>query len=161
MTIHAHYRIKLYGVSVRKCSITTKLRRILTKYFVYIFSNATRLNENFFRKSDVSRNFDLLRSAGPLKECSTCKRFKERTVKVNQCAYRDFRIDPPSIPFKYIFIDHFGPYNVKLNGKKSKVWILCLTCLWSRAIHLKICLDLTTKEFLRAFQLHSYEYGIP
>ena len=25
------------------------------------FSNATRLNENFFRKSDVSRNFDLLR----------------------------------------------------------------------------------------------------
>ena len=36
-----------------------------------------------------------------------------------------------------------------------------MTCLWSRAIHLKICLDLTTKVFLRAFQLHSYEYGIP
>ena len=40
----------------------------MTKYFFYIFSNATRLNENFFRKSDVSRNFDLLRPAGPLKE---------------------------------------------------------------------------------------------
>ena len=39
----------------------------MTKYFVYIFSNATRLNEIFFRKSDVSRNFDLLRPAGPLK----------------------------------------------------------------------------------------------
>ena len=35
-----------------------------------------------------------------------------------------------------------------------------MTCLWSRAIQLKICLDFT-KEFLRAFQLHSYEYGIP
>ncbi|XP_068247876.1 uncharacterized protein [Palaemon carinicauda] len=42
-----------------------------------------------------------------------------------------------------------------------RVWILCITCLWSRAINLKICFDLSTVEFLRAFLIHTYEYGIP
>ena len=42
-----------------------------------------------------------------------------------------------------------------------KVWILCLTCTWSRAINLKLCIDLSVKEFLRAFQLHCFEFGLP
>ena len=139
----------------------TKLTQLVIQDFHEKFSHAGvySLLSEMRKKFWIPHYFSVVKKV--LKECSTCKRFKERTVKVNQCAYRDFRIDPPSIPFRYIFIDHFGPYNVKLNGKKSKVWILCLTCLWSRAIHLKICLDLTTKEFLRAFQLHLYEYGIP
>ena len=39
--------------------------------------------------------------------------------------------------------------------------MLCISCLWSRAINLKVCLDLTVKNFLRAFQLHTYEFGVP
>ena len=96
-----------------------------------------------------------------LKNCVTCKRFKEQTVKLNQSPYRDFRVNPPKIPFNYTFLDHFGPFNVIYNQKKTKIWILCITCMWSRAINLKICLDLTVKEFLRAFQIHCYEYGTP
>ena len=41
------------------------------------------------------------------------------------------------------------------------MWLLCITCLWSRAVNLKLCLDLTVPDFLRAFQLHIWEYGIP
>ena len=93
MTIHAHYRIKLQGVSVRKCSITTKLRRILTKYFVYIFSNTTRLNENFFRKSDVSRNFDLLRPAGPLNSSL----FDASSLESARSAARDMSLFKPHL----------------------------------------------------------------
>ncbi len=96
-----------------------------------------------------------------LRDCISCRRFKERTIKLNQSPYREFRLDPPNIPYQYIFIDHLGPYHVKVNGQKVKVWLLCLTCLWSRAINLKLCMNLTTQEFLRAFQLHSFEYGIP
>ena len=33
--------------------------------------------------------------------------------------------------------------------------------MWSRAINLKACTDNTTSEFLRAFQLHCYEFGVP
>ena len=45
--------------------------------------------------------------------------------------------------------------------KLKKVWLLCITCTWTRAVNLKICLDLSLKEFLRAFQIHVFEYGVP
>ena len=96
-----------------------------------------------------------------IKDCVTCKKLKQRAIKLNQSPYREFRIDPPNIPFRSIFIDNFGPYYVLYGGKKVKVWILCITCLWSRAINLKICWDMSTKEFLRALQLHCFEYGVP
>lgn len=98
---------------------------------------------------------------GVLKSCVTCRKTRQRTVKLNQSPYRDFRLDPPNVPFQNIFIDHLGHYFIKHNGTKIKVWLLCITCLWTRAINLKICIDLSTKEFLRAFQLHCFEYGVP
>ena len=96
-----------------------------------------------------------------LKSCVICRRFKEMTIKLNQSPYRDFRVDPPQIPFRHAFVDHLGPFNVKLEGKNRKVWLLCISCLWSRAVNLKLCMDLTTKEFLRCFQLHCFDYGVP
>ena len=39
--------------------------------------------------------------------------------------------------------------------------MLCITCLWSRAINLKICPDQTVAQFLRSFQLYIYEHGVP
>ena len=74
-----------------------------------------------------------------IKDCVTCKKLKQRTIKLNQSSYREFRLDPPNIPFRSIFIDNFGPYYIMYGSRKVKIWILCLTCLWSRAINLKIC----------------------
>ncbi|XP_068247877.1 uncharacterized protein [Palaemon carinicauda] len=96
-----------------------------------------------------------------LRECITCRRLNERPIKANQSAYRDFRSNPPPIPYRYIFIDYIGPYTVIWNGERKKIWLLCVTCLWSRAINLKICLSADTRDFLKAFQLHMYEFGIP
>lgn len=58
-------------------------------------------------------------------------------------------------------MDHFGPIFVYHGTKKIKVWVLCIACLWSRAINLKVCYDLTVSEFLRTFQLHIFDYGLP
>ena len=33
--------------------------------------------------------------------------------------------------------------------------------MWSRAINLKVCLDITMIEFLKAQQLHIFEFGVP
>lgn len=82
-------------------------------------------------------------------------------MQYNQNAYRDFRVDPPSIPYSYVFMDYIGPFEVKVSNSKQKVWILCITCLWSRSVNLKLCQDYSTKEFLRAFQLHTFEWGLP
>ena len=96
-----------------------------------------------------------------LRECISCRRFKERTVKLTQSPYREWRINPPTIPFKYLFMDFLGPFTVKLSGKNYKVYLLILTCMWSRAVNLKVCRNLTVTEFLRAFQLHTFEFGLP
>ena len=60
-----------------------------------------------------------------------------------------------------MFCDYLGPFKVKLNGTTKKVYVLCFTCLWSRHINLKVCEDLSVENFIRSFQLHCFEYGVP
>ena len=96
-----------------------------------------------------------------LQDCVTCRKQNARTINLNQSCYRDFRSKPNPIPYRDIFVDHFGPFLVQEGPRKIKVWVLCITCLWSRAINLKVCYDLTVTEFLRTMQLHVFEYGLP
>ena len=107
----------------------------------------------------VNKAFSAVKTV--LKGCVKCKRSNARPIKLNQSPYRDFRINPPAIPFRYIFIDYFGHYFVKFNDEKIKVWVLIITCLWSRAINLKICIDLSVNTFLKAIQTHIFDYGVP
>lgn len=65
------------------------------------------------------------------------------------------------MPFQNIYIDHCGPYNIAFGGKKQKIYILILTCLFTRAFNLQICLYMTVNSFLRALQLHVHKYGLP
>ena len=111
------------------------------------------------RKYWILHAFSLTRRI--LRNCIRCKRFNSRTVKLNQSDYRMFRLDPPNIPFRYCFLDHFGPIHVKISDKKEKVYVLILSCLWSRVINLKLCSDLSLPQFLRSFQMHIFEYGVP
>ena len=116
------------------------------------------LNE-FRRTFFVQHHFSVIKRV--VRQCVICRRVNNRTIKINQNKYRDFRVSPPNVPFRYIFVDHFGPYRVKQGDSRSKVWVLCITCLWSRSISLKVCMDLTTSEFLKALQVHIFEYGVP
>ena len=114
---------------------------------------------NLLRKEFyIPRIFSTVKSA--IKGCVSCKRFNSRPVHTNQSFYRDFRENPPRSVFKTVFLDHFGPYHVVIQDSKVKVWILCVCCLWSRAINLIVCYDMTTAEFLRAFQMHVHQYGL-
>ena len=119
------------------------------------YSVLTEIRRNFY----IPRHFSTIKKV--LKQCVHCRRFNNRTFRLNQNTYRDFRSDPSYKPFSKIFIDHIGPFNVKKNNETSKVWLLCIACTWTRAINLKICSNLSTKEFLRSFQMHCFEFGIP
>ena len=96
-----------------------------------------------------------------IKNCVHCKRFNGRTVKLNQSGYRDFRLTPRNLPFSTIAIDYAGPYRTKICNETRKVYVLVVTCLFTRAINLKVSVDLSTAEFLRSFQLHCHERGVP
>lgn len=106
-----------------------------------------------------SRAFSKVKSV--LRSCVVCRRFNARPIKLNQNSYRPFRAEPDSIPYRFIFLDYLGPFKVDRGNIKSKVWLLCITCLWSRAVNLLICPDLTLKSFLRALQIHVYQEGLP
>ena len=96
-----------------------------------------------------------------VKKCVRCKRFNARPIKLNQSPYREIRLDPSNTPFQNIYLDYMGPFMIKAHGNKTKVWVLVVTCMWSRALNLKICDNLSTGEFLRCFELHCFEHGVP
>ena len=98
-----------------------------------------------------------------IKNCTICIRRHGRTVKLNQNAYRELRLNPDPIPFNNIYLDYMGPFMAKdyHTKKNEKVWVLVITCMWSRAVNLKLVYNLSVREFLRAFQVHIYEYGVP
>ena len=92
-----------------------------------------------------------------------CTRMHGRTAKLNQNAYRELRIDPGPVPFNNIYLDYMGHFMAKdyHSKKNQKVWVLVITCMWSRAVNLKLVYNLSVREFLRAFQVHIYEHGVP
>ena len=96
-----------------------------------------------------------------IRKCVHCRRYNNRPIKLNQGMYRDFRLSPSQIPFANVFLDYAGPYSVRIGGSTSKVYILVITCLFTRAINLRVSLDLTNQEFLRSLQWHSFEHGVP
>lgn len=119
------------------------------------YSVLAELRKRFYIPSCFSFVRKILRS------CVTCRRFNSRSVELNQNDYRTFRTDPSTVPFRNIFIDYLGPITITIRDQKTKVYLLLFTCLYSRAVNLQICLDLTVGNFLRAFQLHIFKYGLP
>ena len=95
-----------------------------------------------------------------VKSCNLCKRMNARSIKLNQNSYRDARINPVKTPFSYVYMDYFGPFTIKRENFRSKVYVLVITCMWSRAISLQLCDSLSVKDFLRAVQLHVFNHGI-
>ncbi len=95
-------------------------------------------------------------------DCFTCKRLYGRSIKINQNAYQDLRVNPETIPFRNLSLDYIGPFNINgVSGGKVKTYILTLASYWSRAVNLIVCDSLDTSSFLKAIQLHIFEYGIP
>ena len=147
-----------FPVLLHKDSPLTKL--IILDYHVrFAHSGCYVLLTEIRKKFWIPKYFSVVKKV--LKSCVTCRRFNERSIKLNQNAYRDFRLNPPEIPYRYVFIDYIGPFFVKSLNVRKKVWLLCITCNWSRAVNLKVCHDLSVAEFLLNFQVHCFEYGIP
>ena len=95
-----------------------------------------------------------------LNSCITCRKINRHPIKLNQSEYRSFRMDPPTKPFSSVYMDYIGPFTICLAGERKKVWLLAITCLFSRALNLKVCQSANLSDFLRAVQLHCFEFGI-
>ena len=92
-----------------------------------------------------------------IKSCIVCKRQRGKllTQQMGQLPCDRLEKTPP---FEKCGMDVFGPYMV-LNGKMTrknagskKVWVLLLTCLYSRGVHLELLTSLDTQTFMLAFR---------
>ena len=98
---------------------------------------------------------------GIIRPCVICKKMYGRSIQINQNDYKSYRINPADIPYRDIALDHIGPFVVyDVNNVKIKIYILIVTCLWSRAVNLLICSNIDNADFLRSLQFHIFEYGI-
>ena len=96
-----------------------------------------------------------------LGSCIVCKRINGRKVRLNANSYQSYRINPAKVPFRDIALDHIGPFIIKDSSDcRLKIYILIITCLYTRAINLRVCHSINNKSFLQALQTHIFEYGI-
>jgi len=119
------------------------------------YSVLTELRREFYIPSLFSRVKMIISN------CILCKRFNAKPIVLNQSPYREERINPSEIPFRDVYVDHFGIYNVKIGGSKQKVYLLLFSCMFTRAFNIQICCDMSVNSFLRAFQMHVHKYGMP
>ena len=112
------------------------------------------MRKNFY----VPHYFSVVKKV--LKLCTSCRRVNKNPIKVNQNEYRDFRCSPNKTVFRSVFLDYIGPVSVRFENVTKKVWLLTITCLWSRAVSIQICRDATAAEFLQALQLHIFNHGM-
>ena len=96
--------------------------------------------------------------------CDVCRGYRatplKSTVTVNS-QLPAFRAEL-SNPFIVTGVDFAGPvYHEIGKNKIEKAYIALFTCASTRAVHLKLCGDLTAKEFQRALKEFIARRGLP
>ncbi|KAJ0169299.1 hypothetical protein K1T71_015183 [Dendrolimus kikuchii] len=87
--------------------------------------------------------------------CITCLRFSQRKKAPLMGQLPEVQVKPDK-PFKATGVDYAGPINIRFSpgrGAKSYKGYICLfVCMITRAIHLEVVSDLTSKGFIAAFR---------
>lgn len=99
---------------------------------------------------------------GIIKECATCKRDRAVPFKLpNMPPWPPSRVRP-SPPFTFTCLDYLGPtLFVGEGGEKRNAWVLLLTCLSTRCVHLEVVCSMDSVEFLQALRRFVARRGQP
>ena len=91
-----------------------------------------------------------------IRECRTCRRLRAKPDEQRMADLPSCRLEE-SPPFRKVGIDVFGHFYVshgretRRNTGSAKMWILLISCLYSRAIHLETLKSMTGEPFRMAF----------
>ena len=96
-----------------------------------------------------------------LRHCTICKRWEGGPYRMPTMPPLPRQRVRESTPFSYCGIDYFGPLYVKETTGSQKVWVCLFTCLVTRAIHLELMMDLSTKMFLHGLRKFVARHGSP
>ena len=135
----------------RECELTSLVVQQVHKQMLHGGVSVTmcRMREKFW----VPKLRSLTKKV--IQNCNVCKRYREKPISashVTTAALPTFRVEM-SDPFAVTGVDFAGPvyYRVK-KSVTDKAYIALLTCTSTRAVHLKLCHDLSSAEFQRALK---------
>ena len=83
--------------------------------------------------------------------CVICAKLRGSPVEQRMANLPEERLTPTP-PFTNCGCDNFGPFEVKQGRSRVKRWVLIITCMYSRAIHLESVHSLSTDSFCQAFK---------
>lgn len=157
-TLNAKFAIKCPILMSKNCPLTKIL--VMEQHIKQKHSGIYKLLSVLRKEFYITSGYSAVKRI--IKSCILCKKMYGRSIRLNQNSFKDYRINPVEIPFRELALDHIGPFLVKNDNKETvKVYILILTCFWSRAVNLVLCNSVDTESFLRAFQIHVFEWGQP
>ena len=98
-----------------------------------------------------------------LSSCGVCKKYNALAFKYPK--FTDMPKHHMNLvkPFQHVGVDYTGHIWVQDNvtAQSVKVYILIFTCLNIRAVHFELVTDMSTKNFLLAFQRFCNTHSIP
>ena len=99
-----------------------------------------------------------------IRNCNVCRRYWKKPISTSRSPdsiLPVFRTELTN-PFSVTGVDFAGPVNYKINkSTTSKAYIALFTCTSTRAVHLKLCHDLSAQEFQRALKEFVARRGCP
>ena len=107
----------------------------------------------------ITKPFQTLKSL--LKNCVNCQKFNAlsfRYPKVTNLPKHRVNLIKP---FIHTGVDYTGHIFVKEGNIERKYYILIFTCLNIRACHIELLPDMSTEQFILAFNRFINEYGVP
>ena len=83
--------------------------------------------------------------------CVVCRKLRRPTEQQKMADLPPERTDQ-SPPFTYIGVDYFGPFEVKEGRRYVKRYGVIFTCLYSRAVHVELCDDMSSDAFINCLR---------
>uniref|UniRef100_A0A1I8AFR5 Integrase catalytic domain-containing protein n=1 Tax=Steinernema glaseri TaxID=37863 RepID=A0A1I8AFR5_9BILA len=93
--------------------------------------------------------------------CPHCRRFRSTPYKLPPFPPLPTERVSRASAFEHIGLDYFGPLKIKQAKNNGKMWVIMITCMSTRAIHLEMVFDMTTLSFLSAFRRFISRRGCP
>uniref|UniRef100_A0A8R1IA90 Integrase catalytic domain-containing protein n=1 Tax=Caenorhabditis japonica TaxID=281687 RepID=A0A8R1IA90_CAEJA len=97
-----------------------------------------------------------------LKRCYRCKRQSGQPFSYPYAQNLPTCRTISATPFSQVGLDYFGPVSYTgAMGIKKKTWVLLITCLITRAVHLELVTDNSTITYLMALKRYFGRRGVP
>ena len=98
-----------------------------------------------------------------LRSCRICQVLQAKPFQAPAPPLPPFRVQEAA-PFSYTGVDFAGPVHIKWTTQDActhKTWICLYTCCVTRAVHLDLVYDLSTKAFIRCYKRFAARRGMP